>query len=146
MAALAAQHSGATPTPSCAHPMTDSDPRVPIDLRRAAAELTDLWSPRVVAELNGQYVKVAKVKGEFVWHAHDGEDEMFLVLQGRLQLQFEDRVIELGPGESCVVPRGVRHNPRADDEVLLALFEPKATLHAGGVASDKARSIEEQRR
>ena len=126
--------------------MSAPDPRTPIDLRRAAAELTELWSPRIVAELNGQYVKVAKVKGEFVWHAHDHEDELFLVLQGTLVLQFDDRVVELGPGESCVVPRGVRHNPRADEEVLMALFEPMDTLHTGGVPSDRARSIAEQRR
>lgn len=126
--------------------MITTDPRSPVDLRREAAALTDLWSPRVVAEVNGQYVKVARLKGEFVWHAHAAEDELFLVLDGRLRLQFEDRVVELGPGECAVVPRGVRHNPQCDGEVLLALFEPKATAHTGEVTTARARSIAEQLR
>lgn len=126
--------------------MRPADPRLPVNLRREAAALTRTWSPRVVAEVNGQFVKVARVQGEFVWHAHGGEDELFLVLDGRLRLRFEDRTVELGPGDCAVVPRGVRHSPQCDGEVLLALFEPKATAHTGDVVSDRTRSIEEQLR
>lgn len=116
-----------------------------VDLAAAAAALPDPWSPRVVAQVNDQYVKVARVQGTFVWHAHAAEDELFLVLRGRLVLEFEDRPpVVLGPGECHVVPRGVRHRPTADEEVLLALVEPAATRHTGDVVSDRTRSLAEQ--
>jgi mannose-6-phosphate isomerase-like protein (cupin superfamily) len=116
-----------------------------VDLAAAAAALPDLWSPRVVARVNDQYLKVARVRGEFVWHAHADEDELFLVLRGRLRLDFEDGPpVTLGPGECHVVPRGVRHRPVADDEVWLALVEPVGTLHTGDVVTDRTRSIAEQ--
>lgn len=117
----------------------------PIDLAAAAGALPALWSPRVVAQVNDQYLKVARVQGEFVWHAHADEDELFLVLRGRLRLDFEDRpAVTLGPGECHVVPRGVRHRPVADEEVWLALVEPVATRHTGDVVTERTRTIAEQ--
>lgn len=115
----------------------------PLDAARA---LTELWSPRVIAELDDNYIKVAKVQGSLAWHKHDGEDEMFFVLEGRFRLQFEDGVVELGPGQMHVVPKGVMHNPIAEQECLLMLIERKSTLHTGDVVTDKTRSIEEQLR
>lgn len=115
-----------------------------VNLERAFERVTEHWSPRVVAELNGQYVKVAKLRGEFVWHDHAGEDELFLVVRGRLTIQFEDGAVTLGPGECCVVPRGVRHNPVAEEECWIVLFEPAETRHTGGVVTERTRSVEEQ--
>ncbi len=116
-----------------------------VDLRAAAAALTETWSPRVVAEVNGQLVKVVKVEGEFVWHEHASEDELFLVLEGRLEIRFEDRPdAVLGPGELTVVPRGVRHNPRASTPTLMALFEPASTAHTGAEITPRTRSLAEQ--
>ena len=118
--------------------------REPVNLEAAAGALEALWSPRVVARVGGQYVKVARVRGEFVWHAHDGQDELFLVLRGRLRIQLEDGEVELGPGDAFVVPAGVRHNPVAEEECWLALVEPVDTLHTGDVVDARTRSIEEQ--
>jgi mannose-6-phosphate isomerase-like protein (cupin superfamily) len=116
-----------------------------VDLAAAASALPELWSPRVVARVNEQYVKVARVHGEFVWHDHAAEDELFLVLRGRLRLEFEDRApVVLDPGQCYVVPRGVRHRPVADEEVWLALVEPVGTRHTGDVVSPLTRSVEEQ--
>jgi mannose-6-phosphate isomerase-like protein (cupin superfamily) len=95
------------------------------------------WQPKIVAELNGQYVKLAKLQGEFVWHHHAQEDELFLVVQGRLTIQFHDGVVTLGPGEMIVVPGGVEHRPVADEEVWVMLLEPKSTLNTGNVASER---------
>ena len=116
----------------------------PVNLERAAGALAELWSPKVVARVGGQYVKVARVQGEFVWHAHEGEDELFLVLRGRLRIQLEDGEVALGPGDAFVVPAGVRHNPVAEEECWLALVEPVATKHTGDVTTDRTRSVEEQ--
>ena len=118
----------------------------PVRLADVAASLDELWSPRVVAELDDSYVKVAKVRGTLCWHSHDGEDELFLVLAGRLVIEMEDRSVALGPGELFVVPKGVRHNPVADEECLVMLVERKSTLHTGGVVSDRTRSIADQLR
>ena len=116
-----------------------------VDLQTAAAALPDTWSPRVVAQVNDQLVKVVRVQGTFVWHAHADEDELFLVLRGRLVLEFEDRpAVALGPGECHVVPRGVRHRPVAEEEVLMALVEPAATRHTGDVVTERTRSLAEQ--
>ncbi|GMV06381.1 MAG: cupin [Gemmatimonadota bacterium] len=115
-----------------------------VNLAAAAGALEELWSPRVVARVGDQYVKVAKVHGEFVWHAHEGEDELFLVLKGTLRMQLEGGEVALGPGDVFVVPAGVRHNPVADEECWLALVEPVATKHTGDVVTDRTRSIEEQ--
>ena len=115
-----------------------------VNLARAAEVLEELWSPKVVARVGDQYVKVARVHGEFVWHAHEGEDELFLVLKGTLRIQMEEGEVVLGPGDIFVVPAGVRHNPVADEEVWLALVEPVATTHTGDVVTERTRSIDEQ--
>lgn len=114
--------------------------------KQVAASLTELWSPRVVAEVDDAYVKVAKVQGSLAWHSHDDEDELFLVLEGRLRIEMEDHVVELGEGELFVVPKGVRHNPVAENECLLLLIERKSTLHTGATVTDRTRSIAEQLR
>ncbi len=112
--------------------------------KQIAASLTELWSPRVIGEVDDAYIKVAKVQGRLVWHSHDNEDELFLVLQGRLVIEMEERTIELNEGEMFVVPKGVRHNPVAEEECLIMLVERKSTEHTGGVITEKTRSIEEQ--
>jgi mannose-6-phosphate isomerase-like protein (cupin superfamily) len=104
-----------------------------VNLAERFAEVTEYWRPRVAAELNGQEVKLARLRGEFVWHHHAGEDELFLVVKGRLRIEFRDRAVELGPGELLVVPHGVEHRPVADEEVELLLFEPAATRNTGNV-------------
>ena len=109
-----------------------------------AASLTELWSPRVVAEVDDAYIKVAKVHGSLAWHSHEREDELFFVLKGSLQIEMEDRVVELGEGEMFVVPKGVRHNPVADQECHLMLIERKSTLHTGDTVTPKTRSVAEQ--
>jgi mannose-6-phosphate isomerase-like protein (cupin superfamily) len=91
------------------------------------------WRPKVVAALNGQEIKIVKVQGTFPWHHHDNEDEFFLVWKGRFRIEFHDRVVELGPGEGLVVPRGVEHRTAADDEAEVILFEPASTRNTGNV-------------
>ncbi len=116
-----------------------------IELQAACAELAEYWSPRVVGRLNGDYVKVAKVLGEFVWHDHRDQDEFFLVLRGRLTIALEgDRSVTIGPGEFYVVPRGVRHCPSAAEETWIVLIEPIETAHTGDLVSARTRSIDEQ--
>jgi len=117
---------------------------VRIDLRQKFASFDEHWSPRIVAELNGQQVKVVKFRGEFVWHHHDHEDELFLVHRGRFRMEFRDRSVDLGPGEMIVVPRGVEHRPVADDEVEVVLFEPAGTLNTGNVIDE--RTVQEPAR
>lgn len=110
-----------------------------------AERLEAYWSPRVLAEVDDAYIKVAKVKGTLAWHTHENEDELFYVLSGRLRLEFDgDESVELGPGEMYVVPKGVRHNPVAEEECRLLLIERKTTLHTGDVVTEKTRSIAEQ--
>ncbi|HEV8695406.1 MAG TPA: cupin domain-containing protein [Lysobacter sp.] len=111
-----------------------------------AAVLSEHWSPRVVAEVDDAYVKVAKVQGSFGWHAHADEDELFLVLKGRLRIEMEEGAVDLGEGELFVVPKGVRHNPVAHDECHLMLIERKSTLHSGDAVNEKTRSLAEQLR
>lgn len=115
-----------------------------VNLESSCAALEELWSPKVVARVGDQYVKVAKVRGEFVWHAHDGQDELFLVLRGRLRIQLEQGEVVLETGDAFVVPAGVRHNPVADEECWLALVEPVETLHTGDVITDRTRSVDQQ--
>ncbi len=95
----------------------------------------DYWNPRIVAELNGQYVKLAKFKGNFVWHRHDDEDEMFYVIKGELAVEFRDKTVYLKANECIVVPRGVEHRPVAIKEAHVMLFEPKSTLNTGDTNS-----------
>ena len=117
---------------------------VRIDLRQKFATFDEHWSPRIVAELNGQQVKLVKFRGEFVWHHHDHEDELFLVHRGRFRMEFRDRSVDLGPGEMIVVPRGVEHRPVADEEVEVVLFEPAGTLNTGNVIDE--RTVQEPAR
>jgi len=117
-----------------------------ISPKRIAASLTDLWSPRVVAEVDDAYVKVARVQGSLAWHSHDDEDELFLVLQGHLRIEMEGTSVELDEGELFVVPKGVRHNPVAENECHLLLIERKSTLHTGTTVTDKTRSVADQLR
>ena len=114
--------------------------------RRIAAGLTELWSPRIVAELDDSYVKVAKVQGTLAWHAHDDEDELFFILGGTLRIEMEDRSVVLHEGDTFVVPRGVRHNPVAEEECLIMLIERKTTKHTGNETTAKTRSLDEQLR
>ena len=124
--------------------MDRRDRHLAVNLTEKLQLIGELWSPRIVAELNGQYVKLAKVKGEFVWHDHAGEDELFLVLHGCLILRLRDGEVRLGPGELYVVPRGVEHQPFAEEETHLLLFEPKATAHTGTVRTEKTVAVEDQ--
>jgi mannose-6-phosphate isomerase-like protein (cupin superfamily) len=112
-----------------------------VNLAAALGRIPDLWSPRIVGELNGQHVKLAKAKGEFVWHHHENEDELFLVLEGTLRLELRDGDVTLGPGDMYIVPRGVEHRPVAQEEVHLLLFEPASTLNTGNVRNE--RTVEE---
>jgi quercetin dioxygenase-like cupin family protein len=114
------------------------------NIHRVLDGLDDHWFPRVVARVNDHYLKVAKVKGELTWHAHAGQDELFLVLKGRLRIDLEDGTVELGEGDVWVVPAGARHNPVAEEECWVALVEPVDTDHTGGEPSPLARSIDEQ--
>lgn len=113
---------------------------------QVAGGLTELWSPRVIGELDDAYIKVAKVHGTLAWHSHENEDEMFLVLKGRLRIEMEATTVELGEGDMYVVPKGVLHNPVADDECLIMLIERKSTLHTGDVTTKKTRSLDDQLR
>ena len=97
------------------------------------AQITEHWRPKTIARLNGQEVKAVKCKGEFVWHHHDTEDELFLGVAGRLRIEFRDRTVEIGPGEFVVVPHGVEHRTVADDEAHVLVFEPAATRNTGNV-------------
>jgi len=123
--------------------MSDS----PITLADACAALPELWSPRVVAQVNDQYVKVVRIKGEFPWHAHDNEDELFLVLKGCLTIgraEADGGPVSLVPGQMFVVPRGVRHNTSATVETWIALIETVTTKHTGDEVTPMTRSVEEQ--
>lgn len=109
------------------------------------AKVTEHWTPRVIGQVNDQYVKVAKLLGELVWHAHENEDELFWVISGRLRIQLENRdEVVLEPGEFFVVPRGVRHNPIADEEVEIVLIETVTTAHTGDVVVERTVPIERQ--
>jgi mannose-6-phosphate isomerase-like protein (cupin superfamily) len=108
-----------------------------INLRDKLASFSDHFSPKIVAELNGQHVKLAKFAGEFVWHHHDHEDELFMVLKGRFRMEFRDRYVWLEEGEALVVPRGVEHRPVAEEEVEILLFEPASTLNTGNVENER---------
>lgn len=95
------------------------------------------WSPRIAGELNDAYIKFAKLKGEFVWHQHDDEDELFLVVKGVLRMQLREREIAVGEGEFVIIPRGVEHRPVADEEVHVLLIEPKSTVNTGNIRSER---------
>ena len=104
-----------------------------VNLAEKFGSFSEHWRPKIVGELNGQEVKLAKFKGEFVWHQHEREDEMFLVWRGRMRVEFRDRIVELAPGEFLIVPHGIEHRTAADDECEVVLFEPAATRNTGDV-------------
>lgn len=109
-----------------------------IDLTTAFASFRDHWQPRIATTVNGHAIKLVKVQGEFPWHHHDEAEELFFVWRGRLRLEFRDRVVELTPGQFCLVPQGVEHRPVADDEVEMLLFEPAGLVNTGNlVGSDR---------
>ena len=114
--------------------------------RHLAAALTELWSPRVIAEVDDAYVKVAKVKGVLGWHTHAEEDELFMVLKGHLRIEMDDGTVDLAEGDMLVVPKGTSHNPVADEECELMLIERKSTQHTGDIVTGKTRSLAEQLR
>lgn len=118
----------------------------PISPLAIAESLTELWSPRVVAEFEDSFIKVAKVKGRLAWHDHELEDELFFVLKGELRIEMVDATVHLKPGDAYVVGKGVSHNPVADEECLIMLIEKKSTLHTGAVTTKQTRSIEDQLR
>src|SRR3954466_7388961 len=108
-----------------------------VTLASKFAAFSDHWSPKIVGELNGQHVKVVKFQGDFVWHHHDDEDEMFLVRQGSFRMELRDRVVDLREGDYIVIPRGVEHRPVAEHEVQVVLFEPAGTLNTGNVTNER---------
>jgi mannose-6-phosphate isomerase-like protein (cupin superfamily) len=112
-----------------------------VNLNETFAAFTELWSPRIIGQVNDVHVKVAKLHGDFPWHAHDAEDELFLVVKGRLKLEFRDSEVWLGEGELAVVPRGTEHRSIADEEVHIVLVEPAGTLNTGNIRNE--RTIDE---
>ena len=108
-----------------------------VNLAEKLGSFAEHWQPRIVGELNGQHVKVAKLQGEFIWHHHESEDELFLVLRGAMTIQLRDRDVHLGEGEFFIVPRGVEHRPVAAEEAHILLFEPAATLNTGNVRNER---------
>jgi mannose-6-phosphate isomerase-like protein (cupin superfamily) len=108
-----------------------------VNLKEKLSRVKEFWSPKIIGELNDSYVKVVKLQGEFVWHHHDHEDEMFLVIAGNLRMRFRDREEIIKPGEFIIVPKGVEHLPVADEEVHIVLFEPKTTLNTGNIHNER---------
>ena len=109
-----------------------------VNLKNAFGSFEDTWSPRVAADVNGMQVKLAKLDGEFVWHHHEAEDELFLVTAGRLRMELRDQDdLVLGPGEMCVIPRGIEHRPVAEEPTEVLLFEPSTTLNTGNVTDER---------
>ena len=116
-----------------------------VNLAAALETVTEYWSPRVIGRVNDQYVKAVKLLGEFVWHQHDDEDELFQVVKGSLRIQFEHQPdVIVNAGEFCVVPRGTMHNPVAEQECWLLLIETVSTRHTGDVIDERTRSLDEQ--
>lgn len=110
-----------------------------VNLIQKFESFNEHWSPKIVGELNGQHVRLVKVQGEFVWHQHEGEDEFFMVIKGKLKLEFRDRVVELSENEIMIVPREVEHKPVAEDEAWILLFEPASTVNTGNVQNERTR-------
>lgn len=109
------------------------------NLEQLFSQIDDHWNPRIAAELNGQYIKLVKFQGEFVWHSHELEDEMFYVIEGSFRMELREKNIELGPGDFIVIPRGVEHRPVAEKECSVVLFEPATTLNTGEVVDKLTR-------
>ena len=115
-----------------------------VNLAEKFSLFTDHYNPRIIGELNDQHVKAVKLKGEFVWHKHDHEDELFLVVKGMLTMQLRDKIIEINEGEFLIVPKGVEHKPVAEEEVHILLFEPATTLNTGNVQNEMTRATLEK--
>ncbi|CAM2065043.1 Cupin domain-containing protein [Sulfidibacter corallicola] len=115
-----------------------------LNLLKSFDDLSEYWSPRVIGRVNQSFIKIAKAKGEMVWHDHSEEDEFFLVLKGELRIDLEDRAVILGPMDTFTVPHGVKHRPVAKEETWLVLIELASTKHTGDVASDLTRSVDDQ--
>lgn len=129
----------------CSSVVSISDSKMQkINIREKFLLFNEHWSPKIVGELNGQQVKLVKFLGEFVWHHHDAEDEMFLVVKGSFKMEFRDRTVELNEGEFIIVPCGVEHRPVANEEVHVMLFEPASTLNTGNIENE--RTIEDLER
>src|SRR5262245_37799470 len=125
------------------HPQEENAMEI-VNLTEKVAGVDEYWSPRIVGELNDAYVKVVKLRGEFVWHHHEAEDELFLVVEGRLRMELRDGEVVLDPGEFVVIPRGVEHRPVAEDEVHVLLLEPKTTVNTGNVRSERTVAAEQR--
>jgi len=110
-----------------------------VNIAEKLGQFNDHWNPRIIGELNGQMVKAVKLKDQFVWHHHDHEDELFLVVKGTLKMEFQDKTVFVMPGEFIIVPHGVEHKPVAEEEVELLLFEPATTLNTGNVENERTR-------
>jgi mannose-6-phosphate isomerase-like protein (cupin superfamily) len=115
-----------------------------VNISEKLSQFSDYYNPRIIGELNGQFVKAVKLKGEFVWHHHDVEDELFLVVKGKLIMEFRDRIVEVMPGEFIIVPKGVEHKPVANDEVHILLFEPASTLNTGNIENERTKKVLEK--
>jgi mannose-6-phosphate isomerase-like protein (cupin superfamily) len=124
--------------------MTPAGASNPVNLHDKFAKFSEHWSPRIAGELNGQHVKLVKLLGEFVWHSHEHEDELFLVVSGRFRMEFRDRAVWVEEGEFLVVPRGVEHRPVAEVEAHVVLFEPAGTVNTGTAGGE--RTVEEPER
>ena len=110
-----------------------------INIQDKLSLFNDHWNPRIIGELNKQHVKLAKIKGEFIWHKHEDEDEMFLVLKGTLKIEFRDRTETIQENEIIIVPKGVEHKPIAEEEVSIMLFEPATTINTGALENERTR-------
>lgn len=115
-----------------------------VNIDQKLSLFSDHWNPRIVGELNGQHIKLVKLKGEFVWHHHDDEDELFFVIKGQLRMEFRDRVEMINPGEMIIVPKKVEHRPVAAEEVHVMLFEPASTLNTGNTTGELTRTTLEK--
>ena len=112
-----------------------------INLKEKFGLFNQNWSPKIVGELNGQYVKLVKFEGEFTWHKHDMEDELFYVVKGSFRMELRDKNVELNEGDMIIIPRGVEHRPVAEQQVWVMLFEPASTLNTGDVINEKTRQV-----
>lgn len=112
-----------------------------VNLEQKLSLFSEHWSPKIVGELNGQHVKLAKLKGEFVWHKHDHEDELFFVIKGSFKMEYRDRTVVINENEFLIVPKGVEHRPVAEEEVSIMLFEPASTLNTGDAESELTKHI-----
>lgn len=115
-----------------------------VDLEDKFSQFSELWSPKIVGELNGQLVKLAKLKGEFVWHHHEKEDELFMVIKGELIIKLRDKDIQLNEGQFFIIPKGVEHLPVAEEECHVMLFEPKSVVNTGNIVGEKTKETLEK--